>query len=144
MVLSYCPRRPFWQYARILAFSEHGGCPCRLHLHYRSQWSYYFVALGSQGLNPLCSSLGFFDVPFGFGSIFRFLLRNSKYTLYMGFYSNYIGDPEIHRFGWITSNIMVLIVSNYKKTAMKHRNILKNTKNLVRNFVKKRQRFEVS
>ena len=57
---------------------------------------------------------------FGFGSIFRFLLRNSKYTLYMGFYSNHIGDPEVQRFGWISSNIMVLIVSYYKKSAMKH------------------------
>ena len=57
---------------------------------------------------------------FRFGSIFRFLLRNSKYTLYMGFYINYIGDPEVQRFGWISSNIMVLVVSNYKKTAMKH------------------------
>ena len=44
--------------------SQHGSCPCPLHVYYRSQWSDYFVTLGSQRLNPLCSSVGFFDVPF--------------------------------------------------------------------------------
>ena len=82
--MSYCPRRPFWQCARILAFSEHGGCPCPLHVHYRSQWSDYFVTLGSQRLNPLCSSLGFVDVPFfsgletSFG--FSYVISSTPFT----------------------------------------------------------------
>ena len=57
---------------------------------------------GWQRLNPLSSSLSFVDVFFfgggggAFGSISRFLLRNSKDILYIGFYrQHYIGDPDV-------------------------------------------------
>ena len=50
-----------------------------------------------QHLSPLYSSSRFVDVPFfGFGSIIRFLLCNSKNSLYMGFYKqHHIGDPKV-------------------------------------------------